>query len=226
MNKTVKIGLGIFVTLLIMMLSGSFENLVTTNFDFIPFGLTSQVVILIFSGIFIYFFSKKKYLDFNFGKITAKQLVVPIVLVFCLSIVTKFIFMNLPEDVNNEHFLSSMSRLQIFFMAILLAPLSEELLFRGFLQNMLAPLKSISIQLFKIKLTLPVLISGILFGLIHFSLLATGSSFNFTLVTVIAALIIGLAAGYFQEKHHAFLIAVIIHMTANISGMILDLIIT
>jgi membrane protease YdiL (CAAX protease family) len=119
-----------------------------------------------------------------------------------------------------------MSRLQIFFMAILLAPLSEELLFRGFLQNMLAPLKSISIQLFKIKLTLPVLISGILFGLIHFSLLATGSSFNFTLVTVIAALIIGLAAGYFQEKHHAFLIAVIIHMTANISGMILDLIIT
>ena len=119
---------------------------------------------------------------------------------------------------------SSMSILQRLIFIVILASLSEELLFRGFLQNMLNTIKSYGINLYKIRLSLPVIISGFLFGLMHFALIETGANFNFVIQIVIFGIILGMIAGYFQEKHNNFTFAFIIHMTANICGLILSII--
>jgi membrane protease YdiL (CAAX protease family) len=105
---------------------------------------------------------------------------------------------------------------------VLLASLSEELLFRGFLLNMLSPLKSYSTSFLKINLNLAVILSGVLFGLMHFALLETGASFNFVIQIVISAMFLGVIAGYYQEKHNNFSYAFIIHMSGNFIGLLIS----
>lgn len=223
MNKTVKIILGFFVTIFILMLSSTFEVKITSIFNFIPSGLTSQIVILTFSSILIYFFNKKGIINFNIGKVTIKQIIPPILLTVLLLIIAEFIFSRVLGNANEEHFTSAMSGIQIVFIVVILASISEELLFRGFLQNILEPIKSYGIKILNLKLSLPVIISGILFGLIHFGIITTGGSFNFAIKIVLSAIIMGMIAGYFQEKYNNFLFAIIVHMTANISGVLLSI---
>ncbi len=58
----------------------------------------------------------------------------------------------------------------------------------------------------------------------HFALIGTGASFNFVIQIVISGMFLGMIAGYFQEKYNNFTIAFIVHMTANLSGMLLSMI--
>jgi membrane protease YdiL (CAAX protease family) len=220
MNKTVQIILGIFIVLLILMLASSFEMMAMTKLSFLPSGLASQLMILILSIVSIYFFNKKGIFKFNIGKVGMRQIIPPIFLIIFLFIISELIFSKILGNTNEEHFASSMPMVQIIFIVVFLASTSEELLFRGFLQNMLEPLKSVGIRLQKTKISLPVIISGLLFGLMHFGLMATGASFDFTLKLVLFAMIMGMIAGYYQEKHNNFSFAVIIHITANITGLL------
>ncbi|NOX47659.1 MAG: CPBP family intramembrane metalloprotease [Chlorobi bacterium] len=220
MNKTVQIILGVFIVLLILMLASSFEMIAMTKLSFLPSGLASQLTILVLSVISIYFFNKKGIIKFNIGKVGMRQIITPILLIIFLFIISELIFLKILGNINEEHFASSMPMLQIIFIVVILASISEELLFRGFLQNMLEPLKSFGIRFQKIKISLPVIISGLLFGLMHFGLITTGASFGFALKLVLFAMIMGMIAGYYQEKHNNFSFAVIVHMTANITGLL------
>jgi len=221
MNKAVQIILGIFIVLLILMLASSSEMLSISELGVLPPGLASQATILVFSSIAIFIFNKKGIIKFNIGKTGIKQIITPILLIVFLLIISEFIFQKILGNTNEEHFASSMSGIQILLIVVFLASISEELLFRGFLQNMLDPLKPIAIHFLKIKLSLPVIISGLLFGLMHFGIISTGASFGFALKLVLVAMIMGMIAGYFQEKHNNFLFAVIVHMSANITGLLL-----
>ena len=58
----------------------------------------------------------------------------------------------------------------------------------------------------------------------HFALIGTGASFNFVIQIVISGMFLGIIAGYFQEKHNNFTYAFIVHLTANLSGLLLSLI--
>lgn len=224
MNKTVKIISGILITLLILISSSVFEMEIASIIGIIPSGLGSQIAILFFSSILIFFFNKKGIINFNIRKVNTKQIVYPILIIVFLLIIREFVSMALG---NEEHpAVDSMSKIQLFFIIVILASLSEELLFRGFLQNMLEPVKSFGIKILKIKLSLPVIISGILFGLIHFGIISTGASFNFAIQIVIFAMIMGMIAGYFQEKYNNFTHAIIVHMTANFTGLLLSMIIS
>ena len=88
---------------------------------------------------------------------------------------------------------------------------------------MLSPIKSYGISLFNIRLSLPVIISGILFGLMHFAIIATGASFSFVIQIVISGMFLGMIAGYYQEKYNNFTFAFIVHLTANLAGLLLSL---
>ncbi len=222
MNKTFKIFLGIFITFIVLVLSSGFEISIKSIIDSIPNGVGSQIGILIISILLIIIFSKKRIIEFNFGKVKLQQLIFPIGLTVLLSIISQLVPIVLRNEVNPVAV--SMSIVQRLFFIVVLASLGEELLFRGFLQNMLNPIKSYGINLFKSRLSLPVIISGILFGLMHFALIGTGASFNFALQIVIFGMFIGMIAGYFQEKYNNFNYAFIVHMTANLSGLILSVI--
>ena len=224
MNKTVKIISGILITLLILILSGVIEMEIASLIGSIPSGLGSQIAILSFSSILIFFFHQKGIINFNISKVNIKQIIYPILLTVFLLVIREFISIALG---NEEHpSVDSMSKIQLFFVIVILASLSEELLFRGFLQNMLEPIKNYGINILKIKLSLPVIISGLLFGLMHFGIISMGASFNFVIQIVIFAMIMGMIAGYFQEKYNNFTHAFIVHMTANLSGLMLSIIIS
>jgi len=225
MNKTVKIILGFFITVFVMMLSGAFEFGILSLFKFIPIGLASQLLILIISSGLIYFFNKNGIIDFNIKKVTIKQIIQSILVTFLVLLVAQFVFYYSIGNTNEEHIVTSLSGVSMVFM-LLLASISEELLFRGFLQNMLDPLKSYGLKIMNLKLSLPVILSGILFGLIHFGIMSTGVSFNFALTIVLPAVIVGILAGFFQEKYNNFSLAIIVHITANITGFISSIITT
>ncbi len=221
MNKTVKIILGIVITFFTLAISGVLGMEMTLFFDFLP-GFFNQIIILFLASILIYFFNKKGIINFQIGKVTFKNIILPIILTISLLIIAEVIFSKVLGYEVDEHFASSsMSDIQIFFIVVILGSISEELLFRGFLQNMLEPIKSYGIKISKIKLSLPVLISGLLFGIMHFGLLTMGASFPFVMRVVLSAAILGMIAGYFQEKQKNFSIALIVHVTANVMGLIM-----
>jgi len=222
MNKKLKIFSGIFITFIVLVLSGGFEFLIKSNIDSFPDGAGCQIGILIISILLIFIFSKKRIIEFYFRKVKFKQLVLPIGLTIFLIIINQLI--SVISGCEEHPATSSMSILQRLIFIVILASLSEELLFRGFLQNMLNPIKSYGINLYKIRLSLPVIISGFLFGLMHFALIETGANFNFVIQIGIFGIILGMIAGYFQEKHNNFTFAFIIHMTANICELLLSII--
>jgi len=222
MNKIFKIFLGIFITFIVLILSSGFEISIKSNIDSMPAGVGSQIGILIISILLIYIFSKKRIIEFYFKKVKLQQLILPIGLTVILLIIRQLIHI---VSGNEEHpAVVSMSIVQQLIFIVVLASLGEELLFRGFLQNMLNPVKSYGINLYKLRLSLPVIISGILFGTMHFALIGTGASLRFVIQIVIFGIFLGILAGYFQEKRNNFIYAFIVHITANLSGLILSMI--
>jgi membrane protease YdiL (CAAX protease family) len=222
MNKALKITLGILITFLVLMLSSILGIELTSIVDFLPIGFSIQFINLLFSSILIYFFNKKGIIDFNIGRVKANQIIYPILLPVLLVILNVSVIMLRGDE--RQPVVDSMSNMQIFFIIVLLASLSEELLFRGFLQNMLDPIKSLGIRVFKIKLSLPVIIGGILFGLMHFGMMSMGASFDFVIQVVITATIMGMIAGYYQEKYNNFSYPIIVHVTSNLTGLLISII--
>jgi len=222
MNRTLKILLGFFITVIVLALSSGIEMTTKSILDTIPMGVSSQVGILIISILLICFFSKKRIIEFNIRKVKMRQLIRPIGLTVFLLIIRHLIPMIIKAK---GHPVSvSMSILQQIIFIVVLASISEELLFRGFLQNMLSPIKSYGIKLINTRLSLPVIISGILFGLMHFAMIGAGASFSFVIQIVISGMFLGMIAGYFQEKYDNFTFAFIVHMAANLSGLLLSMI--
>lgn len=214
MNEKLKITLGIVLTFFVLMLSSGFEIFMDSNFKTITQGISSQIAILLLSGLLIYFFTHKKYIEFIVKKTLIKQLFLPLLLTLILALFTTLI------NTDAHPVADSMSFIQIFFIVVLLASLSEELLFRGFLLNMISSLKIYRLKIYHLEISLSVIISALIFGIIHFGLLSVGMAFASVFKIVIFAFILGIIAGYFQEKHKNFIFPLLIHMTANLMGLL------
>jgi membrane protease YdiL (CAAX protease family) len=116
--------------------------------------------------------------------------------------------------------LVKMSPFQIFIFVFIYASIAEEVLFRGFLLNILKPLKTKGMRIFRRNISIPVIISAVAFGLGHLILITTGVSGLFLLRIVIFTTVLGLIAGYYQEKYNNNAFAIIVHMAGNLIGVI------
>jgi hypothetical protein len=75
--------------------------------------------------------------------------------------------------------------------------------------------------IFKCRLSLPVIISAVAFGLVHLILISTGVNYLFLIRVVLFTFILGLAAGYYQEKYeNNTSYAIIVHMGGNLFGIL------
>lgn len=104
---------------------------------------------------------------------------------------------------------------QAILFVVICAPISEELLFRGFLLNFLKPIATGSFLVFKRRISMPILISAIVFSLGHLVLIFSGVGLPFILRILVFTFIIGIIAGYYQEKHQNTAYAMLVHMSAN-----------
>ena len=112
------------------------------------------------------------------------------------------------------------SPFQVFLFIFIYASIAEELLFRGFLMNILQPLKTKGITILKRTLSLPVIISAVAFGLAHLILITTGASGLLIFRVVVFTTVLGLIAGYYQEKYDNNAFAIIVHMAGNWFGFV------
>ncbi|HDP55558.1 MAG TPA: CPBP family intramembrane metalloprotease [Bacteroidetes bacterium] len=106
------------------------------------------------------------------------------------------------------------SLLEIVLTVWIWSSLCEEVLTRGLLQGVIQHLYSKKF----LRLSLPVWISGIFFGLMHTRLINGGMNFWFVAFIVFNTSIIGLLAAYYREKSGSIFPAFLVHVIANIVG--------
>jgi membrane protease YdiL (CAAX protease family) len=110
--------------------------------------------------------------------------------------------------------------LNFIVTVVIVASICEELFLRGLIQGLLSPLKEHGLNLSKVRVSWPVTICALLFGLGHLCLLGDMDPRMVTLI-VISSTALGFIAGYFREKTDSLVPAIAVHMTFNIvSGVI------
>ncbi len=227
MKNLTKTTLGILITLLIFSISVFIGKIVKIPIEFIPSVFTNQLLMIILSGISIFYFQSKGLLNFSIKPIKIKlilRIILTAVIVFIAvtittSIAIKIICGDIPKGPNP---FMKYTPLQYFIFLSIIAPIVEECLFRGFLLNMLEPFKSKGIKLFRIKLNVSVLISGVLFGMGHLLILTTGADLPFVFRILFFTTIVGIMNGYLQEEYENNTLAPIIaHITVNTIGFLI-----
>jgi membrane protease YdiL (CAAX protease family) len=215
---------GIIVTILIYYVSSTYGNLINLKIDFIPHSFGLHTIMFLLSITAIYFF--KKYVSYRIELPKFKTLLKPIgfgLLVSILAAVIMSITLIISSGESSPEIkmpTSNLSVLQIIIFVFIFASIAEEMLFRGFLLNILKPLKKKGISVFKRKISLAVIISALMFGLIHILPLNSDNSIIFTIGMFIAPSLLGIVAGYYQEKFDNNFYAIIVHMAGNLIGII------
>jgi len=149
---------------------------------------------------------------------------IPVLRIVLLSLVIAFPASLLADILNADGKFPTegFSFLSILLIVFIGASASEELLFRGLIQGYLAPLSGIGFELRGMRISLPVLIPAIIFGLTHFALISAGVTFGAALTIVIAGVVLGIIAGYYREKTGSLLPAILTHMCFNVWGSVAD----
>lgn len=155
------------------------------------------IILIIFLPIFLILFNKYK----SNTKLYLNKVILCIILGISLSL-TFNIYLNLINIYN-------ISKLPIYVQIIssgIIGPILEELLFRGIIYNKLKEFNNT---------TKAMIISTIIFSLFHS-----------TLVDIIYALFIGYLLVYIYEKYKSIKYPIIIHISANISVILISLILS
>jgi len=113
---------------------------------------------------------------------------------------------------------------QTVLLIWILASTAEEFLTRGLIQGFLQPLRNRGLTIGGLRLSVPVLTSGLFFGAMHLMLLTMKVQTATVISIVLFALAVGLIAGYCREKSGSILPAILAHACANVTGTLIDLI--
>ena len=223
--KNIKILIiGIIITIAIDYISSTYGNLINLNIDFIPNSFGKHSIIFFLSIVAIYLF--KKHVNYRIEIPKFKTLLKPIGIGLLVSLLTGMIMsaVMVMSSGNNTSGIkmptSSLSVTQVILFVFIYSSIAEEILFRGFLLNILKPLKNIGISIFKRKISLAVTISAVMFGLYHIIPFNSHSSLLYAVAMFTSPLILGLVAGYYQEKYDNNFYAIVVHMAGNLMGII------
>jgi len=222
MKNNERIIYGIAFTIVIFVIATFSGSKLHLTIDFFPSTFVTHSVMLTLSIVLIY--SLRKYVNYKIAWPQFKKTLKPILIGLLATIIVNILFTALTKisggQVEAHPALTKMTPLQIFVFVFIYASIAEEILFRGFLLNILKPLKSKGINIYKRHISIPVIISAFAFGLAHLILLTTGAGGLFIFRIVVFTTILGLIAGYYQEKYENNGFAIIVHMSGNLMGVI------
>jgi membrane protease YdiL (CAAX protease family) len=213
---------GIIITIGVFIISTFVGSKLHLNIEFIPYSFATHSLMLFFSIILIY--GLRKHVDYKISlprfKETLKPILFGILTAIIINISMVMITKILGGRIEAHPALTKMSPLQIFVFVFIYASIAEEILFRGFLLNILKPLQTKGMLIFRRNISISVIISAVAFGLGHLILITTGVSGLFLLRIVVFTTVLGLIAGYYQEKYNNNAFAIIVHMAGNLMGVI------
>jgi membrane protease YdiL (CAAX protease family) len=107
--------------------------------------------------------------------------------------------------------------LKMLLSVWILASISEEVFFRGLLMGFLAPLKDWGVRLLTVRVSIPVALCALLFGLGHLPLVGIVGA-RMTASIIVSAVVLGLVAGHYREQTGSLLPAIAVHMVFNVAG--------
>jgi membrane protease YdiL (CAAX protease family) len=116
--------------------------------------------------------------------------------------------------------LKDLNFIQVVLLVWFFASIAEEVLVRGYVQSYLEPLKDRYFQAFRMRVSLPVIISALFFAAMHLILLSTGTPLLATYIIVAFAFFLGLVAAYQRERTSSLLPAFAAHISFNIGGVV------
>ncbi len=213
--------IGIFVTVIIAYIV-SYGHFLNLKIDFIPNSFGKHTVILFLSIVAIYLL--RKYVKYRISLPIFKTLLKPIGLGLLVSVLSAMIMSValVVSSGNNSPKMptSNLSVTQVIIFVFIYASIAEEMLFRGFLLNILKPLKDKGISIFKRKISFAVILSAVMFGFFHVIPFNSDNTIIHTTGMVIAPMLLGIVAGYYQEKYDNNIYAIIVHMSGNLMGII------
>lgn len=222
MKKSQLLILGLVITLAIFTLATVAGKYFTLESSFFPNSFITHTVMLVLTVAVI--FGLKKYVPFRMAMPWPTSIWKPALFGFLSAVIVNILLAVITVlaggNVEAHPLVEASTPLQTFLFIFIYASIAEELLLRGFLQNMLSPLHDRGIRFFKVRLSLPVILSAVVFGLIHLVLLTSGAGGFLVVRVVIFTTILGLFAGYYQEKYNNFSYAVIVHMAGNLMGLV------
>lgn len=218
---------GILLTAIVFLISSFVSRKLQINIEFIPKSFWGDTLILILSIALIY--GLKKHVNYKISVPKFKKTLKPMLFGFLAAVIVN-VLMTIIGNIfgikaESHYAFDVMSPLQFFLFVFIYASVVEEVLFRGFLQNILAPLKDRGIKIFKRHISLPVIIGALAFGLVHLNLMATGAGAFFLTRTLLVTFTLGLIAGYYQEKYDNNAYAILTHMAGNFMGLMASLLI-
>lgn len=213
---------GITISVVIFLIATQTGILLNFKTDFIPSSFLTHSIMLILSIGVIYFLRKN--VQYNISLPKFKKILKPILAGILTTIIVNILLTVIIKISGGETeihpLLSEMTPLQVFVFVFIYASIAEEFLFRGFLLNILKPLSSNGINIFKRKISVSVIISAIAFGLAHLILITTGVGGLFLVRIVSFTTILGLIAGYYHEKYNNNAYAIIVHMAGNLLAVL------
>ena len=95
------------------------------------------------------------------------------------------------------------------------APIQEEIIFRGLLQSVVELRQPLQLKLGKITLPYSVLVSALLFAVVHIATVRLGASLSEALFVVGGAFVLGLLAGSLRWASGSLLPAIVVHALFN-----------
>ncbi len=212
----------VLLTFIIFGISTVSGRFIKTGVSFLQGSFMTHTIMLILSVLMIY--AMKKQVNYRISIPSARSVIMPFLTglfsSFFINIFLAVITAVSGGKMGSHKMLEQMTPLQVFILVFIYASIAEEFLFRGFLLNMLKPLNKYSIRIFLLRLSLPVIISGILFGFAHVILITTGAGFLFVGRIVVFTAVLGIIAGYYHEKHDNHAYAIIVHMAGNIPAVL------
>lgn len=231
MNRVMKSGgriiAAVVLGVLVLGVSSSIAIMISNRFPglerSLPMGegFMVQVGILILSALLILAISKGELSRYGFR--IGKNIQLPrfVILGLVVGFASSLTGLAAPGDIPQPPYGS-------FFDLVIgvwiLASIAEEVLTRGLIQGFLSPLTELGFSIGGMRISLPVLISAVFFGLMHLGLLSTGANFISVIILVIFAFILGIVAGYYREKSGSLIPAIVIHICGNVGSWFGDLI--
>ncbi|MGG5461170.1 CPBP family intramembrane glutamic endopeptidase [Clostridium sp. B9] len=137
----------------------------------------------------------------QFAIITFGSTILSAIWIVLVLILSKFfaVFRNSLNALNSSFSFLNENIYLTFISAVILAPIMEELFFRGIVFNEASKYK---------KGAFPIIVSGLLFGLVHMHP-----------IQIVYASIFGIILGLVYNKTHSLTITIFMHMLANLSGL-------
>jgi len=213
---------GFVFTVLIFLIANLVGTITDLSSTFLSGSFMTHLTMLLLSIILIWVMMKQN-LSFQIALPKFKEIFAPffigVLITIAVNILMNIITTLAGGKITAHPLLQQMNALQTFLFIFILASVAEELLFRGFLQNSLKSLNRNSIKVFNLRLSLPVIIGAFTFGLVHLILISTGVDYLFLVRIVLFTTILGIAAGYYQEKYNNTTHAILVHMGGNLPAI-------